>query len=264
MIAPIFSAIVDKNNTKLKLQVGITYKAAPFAFIETDTSTRVETTDGNTISKAQDIQNSLGAASTTGFLISEGINALKITPLDNSMDVDKIINSIEHFNNEIRSGLCTPNLTGNAGSYANAMANNQSNDEIINNFTLHAINTIQTQLVNVILDEAIGGEYGRKIKDYGHFELLDNSLQDKAIWIKILEGGKMLGIIRPDNLDDINFLRKKIGMTEIDTLDDDMVNQMIQMMMPKQDGTNIGKAKENTKEPYANGMENKKQYDYAS
>lgn len=250
MIASVFSNIVDKNNVKFKIQVGATYKASPMAIFETDTQTMVDVPGGTSISMAQNVQQTLAGGAANGYYIIEGLGAVKYGTIDNTMKFDEMVKLLDHYNSEIRAGLCTPNITGNDGSYANAVSNNDNNDTIINNITLHTIDTIMNQFVTVILDNAID----RKIEDYGHFELLDNSLDDKAIWSKILEGGKAMGgVIDPSSLDDVNFCRKKIGLPPVDKLSDDLIFGMGQMISPGK-GANMQKTKESIGAPYAGGI----------
>jgi len=252
MIQSIFSNVVDKNNLKFKLQVGATYKAAPMVVAQTDTQTMVETASGDYISKAQDFQQVMSEGAETGFLISEGMDAVKFTTLDNTAKLDEMIMAIQNCNHEIRAGLVTPDLVGNSGSYANAMANNQANNEIINNITEHVINTLINQFAKVILEEAVGEE-----EDFGYFELLDNSLNDRAIWAKILESTKSLGIIDPKDIDDVNFMRKKMGLQPVDKLSDDIIYGMMGLLEAgNMDlGSNITKMKEDIKAPYSGGLD---------
>lgn len=270
MIQSIFPSIVDKNNLRFKIQVGATFKAAPLVWITTDTQTQVELPNGNTISQAQNVQNTIADGADTGFIITEGLGSVKLETINNTANLDEMANLVNMYNNEIRSGLCTPNLVGNSGSYANAMANSQANDVIINNITLHLIDTVERQFVKPILDNAIYGKQGSlgaaspEDRTYGRFELLDNSLNDKAIWGNLLLNAKNLGIMDPQSLDDLNFMRKKLGMTEVDKLNEDLVYGMMGLLNEGNADmrANLAKTKEELKEPYSGGLERVKKNHY--
>lgn len=262
LIQSIFSNIVDKNNLKFKIQVAATFKAAPMVVYGTDTQTQVQVNDnGDTISMAQNIQNTVAEAAATGYQIIEGMEAYKVDTIDNTANLDEMRNLLNHYNSEIRAGLCTPDLVGNSGSYANAMANNQANEEIINNLTLQVIHTVQSQLVETILDMAVYGDKNQGIpvseREYGYFELLDNSLNDKAIWAKIIESAKEIGMIDPKSIEDFNFIRKKLGLAPITELNEDLVYGMMGLVNEGEhvSKSNIAKTKEQIREPYANGMD---------
>ncbi|MBP6432164.1 MAG: hypothetical protein KA319_10380, partial [Ferruginibacter sp.] len=179
----------------------------------------------------ENIQNTVAAAAATGYQIIEGMEAYKVDTIDNTANLDEMRNLLNHYNSEIRAGLCTPDLVGNSGSYANAMANNQANEEIINNLTLQVIHTVQSQLVETILDMAVYGDKNQGIpvseREYGYFELLDNSLNDKAIWAKMIESDKEIGMIAPKNIEGFNFIRKKLGLAPITELNQDLVYGMM-------------------------------------
>lgn len=260
LLNQIWSAVTRKNNQLMKLEIATTYKAMPLIVFQTDTQTDVQTASGTYISKAQELMNTLPEASQTGTLISEGADAIKITTIDNTADLDQILATIYACNDEIRTGLVTPNLVGNSGSYANAMANSEANSDIINNLTEDLIYTLREQFIKPVIRNGLDED----ATEFGTFELLDNSLQDKAIWVKILEATKAMGVIKPD-LSDINFIRNKVGLPPVDSLDDDLVFQMTADILPNR-GTNINKTKQETKVPYANGGADeikKDQYDAA-
>lgn len=247
LLNQIWSAVTRKNNQLMKLEIATTYKAMPLIVFQTDTQTEVQTASGNYISKAEELMNTLPEASQTGTLISEGADAIKITTIDNTADLDQILATIYACNDEIRTGLVTPNLVGNSGSYANAIANSEANSDIINNLTEDLIYTLREQFIKPVIRNGLDEDAA----EFGTFELLDNSLQDKAIWVKILESTKTMGVIKPD-LADINFIRNKVGLSPVDSLDDDLVFQMTADILPNR-GTNINKTKQETKVPYANG-----------
>lgn len=250
MIQPIWDKLCDKNNMLQKLQVGATFKAAPFVIIETDTQTQIQNPDGTTISQAQNITNKLADGARSGFLVVESLNSLKTTTINNTADLDQNVNTIQFLNNEIRTGLVSADLVGNSGSYANAMANNRSTEVIINNITKHVMDTVMNQLIKPAIDEAMG-----EIEDYGHFELLDNSLEDKVLWAKVLEGSKNLGVVDPKSLDDVNLIRKKLGYPPVDKLTDDIIYGMMGLMEGNGTPVNMAKAKEDIGMPYSNGMD---------
>lgn len=248
LINSIWSSLASKNNQVMKLEVATTYKASPMVFFQTDTQTMVQ--DGNNfISKAEELQQNLPDAAQTGYYISESKDAVGITTIDNTADLDKILSTIYAFNDQIRTGLVTPNLVGNSGSYANAMANSEANKDIINNLTEDIIDVLMQQLVVPII------RYGKDedAKEFGYFELLDNSLEDKTLWSKILETTKTMGVIDPNSLDDVNFIRKKVGLPPLNDLSEDMVLGMMSDMQAMSKGVNMGKTKQDIKQPYANG-----------
>ncbi len=266
MIQPIFRSIADKNNIQFKIQIAATYKAAPMVVALCDTQTQVEIEEGGaTISMSENLKRTWATGAQTGFYFVDGKDAVDFTTLDNTANLEQMGSLIDRYNSEIHAGLCTPDLVGNSGSYANAMANNQSNEEIINNLTLHVIDTIENQFVKPNLDFAIGED---QVEDYGHFELLDNSLNDKAIWAKILESSKELGVIRPKEIDDFNFIRKKLGFTPVDEIDDDIVYGMMGLFNDSDpmERSNFAKTKESIKAPYSGGLDKKQnnRYDKAA
>lgn len=244
MISSIFSSVVDKKNIDFKIQVGATYKASPMTIWETDTQTPVETEDGRSISMAENLQNTLELGASTGQYIIESTNAVKYGTIDNTMKFDEMVKLKDAYNAEIRAGLVTPDMFGNQGSYANGASNSANSQIIINNFTLHIIETTMNQFIKPLLDTAIGN-----VEDYGHFSLKDNSLDDAAIWTKIAEGSSGIGVIDMSNLADVNKVREKIGFPPLEKLSDDLLNQMNPMR-----GTNIAKTKEEVGKPYANGL----------
>lgn len=247
LINQIWSALTRKNNQIMKLEIATTYKAAPMVLFQTDTQTMVETVDGKYISKGQELREQMPSAAQTGYYVSEGMDAIKVVTIDNSADLDKILSTIYACNDEIRTGLITPNLVGNSGSYANAMANSSANSDIINNLTEDLIDTLINSLVKPVIKFGLNED----ATEFGSFELLDNSLEDKALWSKILETTKGMGVIQP-TLEDINFIRNKIGFTPVDSLTDDLIFQMTADILPLR-GVNINGTKQDAKIPYANG-----------
>lgn len=248
LINSIWSSVASKNNQIMKLEIATTYKASPMVFFQTDTQTQVQ--DGSRfISKAEELQQNLPLAAQTGYYISESKDAVEITTIDNTADLDKILSTIYAFNDQIRTGLVTPNLVGNSGSYANAMANNEANRDIINNLTEDIIDVLMCQLVVPII------RYGKDedATEFGYFELLDNSIEDKTLWAKICETAKNMGVIDPNSLDDVNFIRKKVGLPPLNDLSEDIIMGMMSDMQMMGKGVNMGKAKQSIKQPYANG-----------
>lgn len=248
LLNSIWSAVASKNNQIMKLEIATTYKASPMVFFQTDTQTQVQ--DGvRYISKAEELQQNLPAAAQTGYYISESKDAVDIKTIDNTADLDKILSTIYAFNDQIRTGLVTPNLVGNSGSYANAMANNEANKDIINNLTEDIIDVLMLQFVVPVI------RYGKDedATEFGYFELLDNSLEDKTLWSKILETTKQMGVIDPNSLDDVNFIRKKVGLPPLNDLSEDIIMGMMSDMQAMSRGVNMGKAKQDIKKPYANG-----------
>jgi hypothetical protein len=225
-------------------------------WIETDTGTTVQNPDGSFSSKAQDIQRILPTASETGYAISEGLNAIKITTVDNTANIKEMQEYVMFCDDQIRSAYVSPDLVGNSGSYANAMANNQSSEVIINYITLDVIETMQKQLAERLIKFAFGEDEN---DDYGYFELVDHSLEDKATWAKIIESAREIGLLDMKKLEDVNLLRSKIGLPPLDKITDDMILGMQEQIGR---GSNIGKMNEQIKKPYANGMKNKKEHDY--
>jgi len=251
MIQSIYSSITGKANQWAKIAIASSYKAAPMVMFVTDTQTTVQTAAGP-ISIAENLENTLTDSAASGYMIVEGKDAIEHHVIDNTADMDKMIAPIYLYNDEIRAGLITPNLVGNSGSYANAMANTDANSEMINNITLHIIDALETQLVKRLID--VGVDDVDKPDHYGYFELLDNSLDDATLWGKVMEMGKNLGVIDPKSLDDVNFIRKHLKMPPLSELSEDIIfNMSMAMNDGLLRGTNIGKTKQDIKTPYANG-----------
>lgn len=257
LIQSVYSDIVGKANQLNRLAIASTYKAAPMILFKTDTQTKVQTTTGSFISVAEDMSDVLPSAAAQGYLITEGLHSYEHFVVDNTADLDKMLNLVHFYNDQIRTGLITPNLVGNSGSYANAMANNFAHEEMITNIALHVKDTLENQLIPKII------KYGLddidKTDTIGSFEILDTSLENKTMWGKILEMSKNLGTISP-NIDDYNFIRRKLGQPEVDKLTkDDLYNMAMASNTSK---TNITGTKQDLNTPYAAGINDVKQDQY--
>jgi hypothetical protein len=245
MIAPVFSSVVNKNNVDFKMQVGATYKAAPMVVWQTDTQTQIEVPGSSkSISMAENIQNTLAEGATTGHYIIESQGGVTYGTIDNSMNFEEMVKLKEHYNAQIRAGLVTPDMFGNQGSYANGQSNSNNSQVIINNITKQILETVMNQFVRPVADNAIGD-----VKDYGHFSIKDNSLDDAAIWQKICEGGANMGVLDIADLNDVNIIREKISFPPKDEISENMLMQTNPLR-----GTNVNKTKQEVGKPYANGL----------
>lgn len=251
MLQSIYAAIVGKANQLEKMGIASTYKAAPMVLFYTDTQTMVDDGSGKFIPMAENLELTMEQGASTGYLIIEGKGAVEHHVIDNTADLEKMATLVYLYNDEIRTGLVTPNLVGNSGSYANAMANTEANSDIIDNLTLSFIDTLLNKLVKKIIKYSIDDT--EKPENIGYFELKDNSLEERAIWAKVLEVGKSLGVINPKSLDDVNLIRSKLGLASLTELDDDVIFNMTNAMSSGLAGININKTKQDVNTPYANG-----------
>ena len=210
-IRPIFKDVMDLNNLDFKIQIAATYKAYPFTIFSTDSQTVVQTdTNGTTQSLNQNVSSKLGEGSKKGFMVVDGLNSVQVQTIDNSANFEHFVKLRDSYIANIRAGLCFPDMTGNSGSFANAMANNESVNVILDNILKSVVRTVD-EFMEVAIDNAMDN-----VEDYGHFEILDNSLDDKAIWSTIFKDATTSGFYDPTNLDDVNMARKKFGFPLLD------------------------------------------------
>ena len=252
MIQSIYPSVVAKANQLERMAIASTYKASPMILFKVDTNTMVDYGNGKFGTMKENIQNTSEEGLASGVYIIEGKNAVDVETIDNTADIEKMATLVYLYNDEIRTGLVTPNLVGNSGSYANAMANGDANSDIIDYLTEELIRTLEDQLVTKIITHSIDDV--DKVENIGYFELLDNSLEERAVWGKVLELSKTLGVIDPKSLDDFNFIRKKLGYKPVDKMDDDMMFNFMQQM--NEQGVNVNKTNQEVGKPYANGGAN--------
>ena len=262
MIKPIFSNIMDLNNLDYKIQVAATYKASPLSIFETDSNTSVQL-DPNDVSVVESLhentKKTLKKASQTGYMVFDGLNSVKYGTIDNSANFDQFVTLRNSYIENIRAGLCTPNLTGNNSSYANSVTNNKNKDIILDNILKSVVSAVEEQLMHPAIRNAFGNDV-----DLGGFEILDTSLDDKAIWIKILESAKNSGLVDITNLDDLNKARSKIDFNELKEVPESSILNVYsefnqgngEQGSNERDSkkTDINKTKQDVKKPYANGL----------
>jgi hypothetical protein len=253
MIQSIYSSIVNKANQLERMAIASTYKASPMILFYTDTNTTVDFGDGTFGSMKQNVASTIDQGLASGVYIIEGKNAVEHHVVDNTADLEKMASLVYLYNDEIRTGLVTPNLVGNSGSYANATANNEANSDIIDYLTQEVIRTLEEQLVPKIIKHSVDDM--DKVEDTGYFELLDNSLEERAIWGKVLEMSKNLGVINPKSIDDYNLIRKKLGYKAVDDFEDDALMHFMQAMTEPENshGVDVNKTKQDVGKKYANG-----------
>jgi hypothetical protein len=249
ILLPIYSTLMDKFSALKKLQIALTFKASPLVFLFTNTETKVEIAPGVYESMAQNLSKKLPSAARSGICVVEGMNSVKEVVIDNTADLEKMIHSIEFLNSEIREGLVSANGTGNAGSFANAKVNMDTQKDIDDNILEQFTHTLMAQFVERCLKFA----YPDVSEDeYGYFEIVDNSLNDQLIAGKVAEIAKSVGVIDLASLDDVNLVRRKMGLPPLDKLSDDM---LMGMFSDSPRGVNVATAKEDVGEPYSDGLD---------
>jgi hypothetical protein len=253
MIQSIYASVVNKANQLERMGLASTFKASPMIMFLTDTNTTVDYGNGKFASMKQNVEDNVADGLASGVFVIEGKNAVDIKTIDNTADLEKMASLVYLYNDEIRNGLVTPNLVGNSGSYANAVANSEANSNIIDYLTEGIIETLDVLVAKIIKH---GVDDKDKIENPGHFELLDNSIEERAMWSKVLEMSKNLGVINPDSLDDLNFIRGKMGLKPNDKEDKELMKffkDTLNADISKKDNVNLNKTKQDLGKKYANG-----------
>ena len=248
LLLPIYSTLVNKFLMMKKIQIAASYKSSPLVMLLTDTGTKVQhpPNSGQFMSMAQYLAQQSPQALRSGMWIIEGMNSVEHKIIDNTADLDKMAKLIELYNNEIRYGLCTADM-GGSNSFANAKVNVDMQKEIDTNITKQFIQTMIDQFVK----KCLKFQFGEEIDDCGYFEIIDNTLNDQLLYGKVAEMASNLGVIDHTKIEDVNFIRKKLGLEQLDKLSDDMIMNSL-MAMGK---VNVADGKSQTNEPYANGLD---------
>jgi len=253
MIQSIYAFVVNKANQLERMALASTFKASPMIMFFTDTNTVVDFGNGKFGSQKQNIEETIAQALASGVFVIEGKNAVDMKTVDNTADIEKMASLVYLYNDEIRNGLVTPNLVGNSGSYANAVANSEANSNIIDYLTegiIESLNVLVAKIIKHSVDDK------DKVENAGHFELLDNSIEERAMWSKVLEMSKNLGVINPNSLDDLNFIRTKMGLKANDKEDKAFMKffkDTLNADISKKDNVNVNKTKQDIGKKYANG-----------
>lgn len=255
-VLPIYASLMGKFNMLKKIQIAASYKASPLVCFFTNTETQVQLDDGTFIPMSDHLNNILPQASKTGMLVIAGMNSVDIKTIDNTADLEKMFKIVEGLNHEIRTGLLTADTTGNSSSFANAKVGVDSQKDIDMNFVQQFVHTMIHQFSKPCLEFGFPEEEIDQIEGWGHFEIIDNSLNDQVMAAKVLEVAKSIGVINPKSLEDYNIMRKKMGFPPVSKLEDDAVAAMLSGMADMSSmGVDMADAKSTIKQPYANGLD---------
>ena len=116
-------------------------------------------------------------------------------------------------------GLLIPSLlfeSGDVGSYALGSEHMELYQQGINAILLNLTETILEQLIRPLIVWNFGAQ-----ESWGFFNIKE-SKTEVASWSSILLNMLQTGVIDRNNLDDLNFVRSRIGMDLLDELPSDM------------------------------------------
>ncbi len=242
-----YPAVVSKWANWAKIETAMTFKAFPLNIIETNTETTVQYGDGSTVTAQQDLIKNMAKAMSSGILVTGyGLNALKINTLENSADIEKMRSAIDMCDYQIRVANCSSDFVSNSGTFASAKVNADSQKEFKNTVVEYFVDVLIEQLVKFTLHAG----YGEDIEDYGCFEILDNSIDDKLKWADLYQKAAANGSFDPTDIEQLNYAQRKQGLYISDKVTADAM-----LGLNTNKGGDISAVKEITNEPYSKGLE---------
>lgn len=239
----VYSLVMDYNNQMAKIQIATSYKASPLVVFQTDTQTTVMD-GGKVITMAQNVANTLRKGSQSGYMVFEGMNAMKFDTIDNTANLEEMIQVLDYYSKMIRTAMISHNLS-NGGSFASSKANQDNADDIITNFAEDLAHEMVEQHAKKVLDASVGVG---KVKDYGYYEIINDDIETQTLNTKIAESLTNGGFIDPTNLEQVNEVLRKTGYAPVKK-----VSSMAGLNMTGAGQTNMTKTKESIKQPYAKG-----------
>ena len=152
-----------------------------------------------------------------GFIYGEGNDLDFIFPPSNIGDA--FSGAVQYLDRLIMRGLLIPSLlfeSGDVGSYALGSEHMELYQQGINAILLNLTETILEQLIRPLIVWNFGAQ-----ESWGFFNIKE-SKTEVASWSSILLNMLQTGVIDRNNLDDLNFVRSRIGMDLLDELPSDM------------------------------------------
>lgn len=242
-----YSAVVSKWGNWAKLETAMTFKAFPLNIIETNTETTVQYGDGTTASAQQDLIKNMAKAMSSGVLVTGyGLNSLKINTVENTADIEKMIKSIEMCDYQIRVAHCSSDFVSNNGTFASAKVNADAQKEFKNTVVEYFVDVLMEQLIKPTLHAG----FGEHIEDYGYFEILDNSIDDKLKWADLYQKAAANGSYDPTDIEQLNYAQRKQGL-----FISDKITSTAMLGLNTNHGGDTSAVKEIINEPYSKGLE---------
>lgn len=152
-----------------------------------------------------------------GFIYGEGNDLDFIFPPSNIGDA--FSGAVQYLDRLIMRGLLIPSLlfeSGDVGSYALGSEHMELYQQGINAILLNLTETILEQLIRPLIVWNFGAQ-----ESWGFFNIKE-SKTEVASWSSVLLNMLQTGVIDRNNLDDLNFVRSRIGMDLLDELPSDM------------------------------------------
>ncbi len=249
-------AIWNDYNRKMatweNLMIACTFKAAPMVVFYTDSTRPVQLSNGTTINIADDMVRNINEYNGNGMMVIMGKKGETVehAVIDNTADLSKFTEVLNGIDNQIRYGLMASDSSmQSSGSFASASVHSSMQAKDIEYRTETVMDALLNQPIKQMINYNWKGE-----EDLGHFEIVEQSLDDKLKMAKLFEFGEKYNILCRDpsnkeqSLLDMNMMRETM---EWGTVKDLWENPPVE-----EDPINVGDMNRAAGKPHADGVGN--------